>query len=182
MHLTLKLRLSVLALGLALVNPVFGMRVIEIDVKHIKGNYHINFKTLIAAKPEKVRQLLTDYNHLDRLSKTIKQSRLLKTFADGRHRVKIVMRGCFLFLCKTVIKVEDVVTLPNGDIVTTIIPKLSDYDSGNARWQIRAHRHGTLVQYTGEMAPRLRWPFIIKYRIRKELRITVRQLERLAPL
>ena len=180
MHLTL--RLSALALGITLVNPAFSVRVIDIDVKHKKGNYHIYFKTLIAAKPKKVRQLLTDYNHLDRLSKTIKWSRLLKIFADGRHRVKIVMRGCFLFFCKTVIKVEDVTSLPNGDIVTTIIPKLSDYDSGHARWHIRAHRHGTLVQYTGEMAPRLRWPFIIKYRIRKELRITVRQLERLAPL
>ena len=162
--------------------PALAMRVLDIDVNYQKGQYHIHFKTLIAAKPEKVRQLLTDYNHLDRLSKTIKQSRLIKTFADGRHRVKIVMRGCFLFFCKTVTKVEDVTVLPNGDIVTTILPEQSDYDSGTGRWHIRGHRHGTLVEYIGRMAPRLRWRFVVKYRIRKELRTTVRQLERLAPL
>lgn len=151
-----------------------------VKVRYDKGHYKVNFNAHIKAPPEQVFLLLIDFNHLDRLSKSIRSSKLIKRHKDGRARVLVQMRGCFLFFCRKAVKVEDVTIRHFGDITMKIVPGLSDFQYGQARWQVIHHVDGTHLIYTADMVPRFRGRFFIKRQLRKSAMETIKQLERLA--
>lgn len=150
-----------------------------VKVRFDQGHYKVNFNTHIKAPPERVFQLLVDFNHLDRLSNSIRSSKLIKVHKDGRARVLVKMRGCFLFFCRHAMKVEDVTIKGNSDIIMVIVPELSDFKYGRARWQLIPHVDGTHLIYTADLVPRFRGRFFIKRQLRKSAMETVGRLEQL---
>ena len=151
-----------------------------VKVRFDQGHYKVNFNAHIKAPPDRVFQLLVDFNRLHRLSKSIRYSELIKMHKDGRAQVRVKMRGCFLFFCRNATKVEDVAICGNSDITMTIIPELSDFKYGQSRWQVIPHVDGTHLIYTADMVPRFRGRFFIKRQLRKSAKETVQQLQRLA--
>lgn len=154
------------------------------DVSEKNGKYTVSFEAVVDADSRNVRRLMTDYAHLDRLSKTIIESRILKT-ENNKQRIGLVARVCVLFFCKTMKKVEDVETLKNGDIVTAAIPQLSDFHYALEHWQILAEQNQTRIKYQAELRPSfyippLIGPWLVKSKIRDELEATTIALESLA--
>jgi len=154
------------------------------EVGEKNGKYTVSFEAVVDADSRKVRRLMTDYAHLDRLSKTIIESRILKT-ENNKQRIALVARACVLFFCKTLKKVEDVETLKNGDIVTVAIPQLSDFHYALEQWQILAERNRTRIKYQAELQPSfyippLIGPWLVKSKIHDELETTTTILENLA--
>ena len=150
-----------------------------VKVRFDQGHYKVKFNTHIKAPPQRVFQLLVDFNHLHRLSNSIRSSKLIKVYQDGRTRVLVQMRGCFLFFCRHAMKVEDVTIKGNSDIIMVIVPELSDFKYGRARWRLIPHVDGTHLIYTADLVPRFRGRFFIKRQLRKSAMETVERLERM---
>src|SRR5579863_8011575 len=109
--------------------------VIQTEVSEAHGRYTVAFVVIVNAPMQKVRQRLTDFNHLNRLSDTITQSKVLWK-KDGITRLSLNLKGCIWFFCKNIRKVEDVETLPNGDLITAVVPSDSDFAYAFEHWKI----------------------------------------------
>jgi hypothetical protein len=172
-----------LVLALALADaPLPAAEFLETEVTHTDGRYRLRFEVRLAAEPAQVRRRLTDYDHLDRLSRVIVASRRLPDGADGAARVHQAMRACVLFLCRTVQRVLEVETADNGDILTRTDPGASDFEHGEETWQILAEDNGTRLRYRASQTPRFFippfiGPWLLKSRLRDELDTVAQRLE-----
>lgn len=165
--------------------PAGAVIIRNLEVTHNEGSYLVTFDVLLVADPAKARALIGDYRQWPRLSKTLKESRLLRTFPDRRQRVKLRFRSCVLFICKTIRQVKDVTKQPNGDIVTFMVSDDSDFESGWERWHMVAEQEKTRIHYRAELVPSFRvppliGPWILKSKLRRSLTRTAENLERLA--
>ena len=165
--------------------PVRAATVVTAEVLHAQGRYTIYFEVLIQADRDRARALMADYRSWPRLSRSLRSSELLARTQDGTEVVRTVYRPCILFICKTVVHVRRIRQEAGGDIVTVGVPESSDFESVTERWRILAHRHGTRVIYTGQLAPKFfvpPWfgPYLLGRTIRKELEYATARLEALA--
>lgn len=171
--------------GLLLSAPAAAYRLGETAIQHDAGVYTVAFDVYLDAHAGRVRELMTDYDHLNRLSDTVATSQVLEVLADGSRHIKLDMRACVLFLCKTVRRVQKVTALANGDITTSAIPELSDFTRAHEYWRIQGQGRGTHIAYRAELVPSFfvpPWlgPYLIKQAIRRELVTAAQRLESLA--
>lgn len=179
------IRLAFVLLAVALTTRANAIEVLHTEVAHAHGRYQIDFDVRIDSPTAVVRALMTDYDRLARLSDLVVESRVSDAAPNGARRIDILLRGCILFVCKTVRKVEDVTVESNGDIVTRAVPGAGDFTFSEERWAIATQEDVTRVRYTGVMEPAffvppLIGPPILKRHIKKRLIETVRNIEQLA--
>ena len=165
--------------------PAQAATVLQTDVTHKAGRYTVTFEFGVAADANTVRRVLTDYDHLDRLSRVVQKSEQLSPGDDGRPRVRVVMHSCFLFFCQTVHKLETVTEFSDGRLVVIADPAESDYRYSRVEWRIHAEPARTRVTYQAEhepafFVPPLIGPWVVKMRIRRELELMAERLEQLA--
>lgn len=159
--------------------------VLNAKVEHADKRYFIELDMLIEADPQRVHQLLTDYNNLDRLNNSIKSSEVVYSLSERLHRVRVVTKACVMFFCKTIKQVQDVEQIGKNIIVATIVPELSDFDYAHARWSIQSESNMTRVTFSSDLKPSF-WvppligPPLIKNKLYDEAIGTVETLERLA--
>jgi len=175
-----------LPLGLALAAPATAATVLATEVTHRAGRYTVHFEVRLDADAAAVRRLLTDYDHLERLSRVVERSEQLAPDDDGRPRVRVTMRSCVLFFCRTVRKVETIEEQPDGRLVAVADPAQSDYRYSRAEWRIVPEDAGTRLDYRAEhepafFVPPFIGPWLVKGRIRRELDLLAERLEQLAP-
>lgn len=164
--------------------PASAYEILDVRVRHAHDRYDMSFEIRLAADPAAARRLLTDYTHLDRLSATVVDSRVLARNAQ-RTRIAITLRACVLWMCRTINQVEDVRATTNGEIEANAIPALSDFNYLRERWRILPDDGGTRVRYEAAMVPKffvppLVGPWLMKIRMRDELRASAQRLETLA--
>jgi hypothetical protein len=179
------LLLLAFTIALSWMAPAAAISISDLEITHSKRTYFVTFDVLLDAEPADIRELLSDYRQWRRLSDTLSESQLLRTFPDGRQRIRLRFHSCALFFCKGIQQIKDVVTRPNGDIVTTMVPEHSDFASGWERWQIRAEHNKTRVIYHAVLVPGFRvppliGPWALKNRLRDTLIGTAKKLEVLA--
>ena len=158
---------------------------VAVEVTRSEGNiYQLQLQFTAHGSSKRVLAILTDYNYLTRLNPLIVSSKVLPTDALDIDRVEIVTRGCMLFFCKTVRRVEDV-TIANEQLIkSTIVPSLSDFKSGHTLWTFAPRGARTKVNYTATLIPDF-WlppfigPYTLKKQIRKQLEHTARVVNKL---
>ena len=165
--------------------PATAAEILRTDVRHDGGMYTVEFEVRLQARERAVRALMTDYAQLTRLSDTVIVSEVVQQHANGKQRIRLLLNACVLFFCKNIKKIEDVETLASGDIITEAIPQDSDFSRAIERWQIMPDATHTRVRYQAQMVPSffvppLIGPFVIKSKIRDELRASMYKLEQLA--
>lgn len=170
---------------IAALSSAEAANVVGTRVTHDNGRYVVNFDVRIEADEASVRRQLTDYTHYTRLSDSITESRIVRTYSTTRVRVAVRLDSCILIFCKTVNIVREVETLKNGDIVTEADPAESDFSEARERWRISGDKGATRLIYDAELVPSfyvppLIGPWLLKSRIRRELRTTAERLELLA--
>ena len=139
---------------------------------------------LIDADAERVRQLLTDYAQLDRLSNSITRSELLESHAP-RYRVQVTTDGCVFLFCRELVLMQEVTELDDGYILVTVLPEMSDFAYSRNMWRIRAQKGRTRVTYSSDLVPDF-WippligPALFKNKLLEESREIIENLERLA--
>lgn len=125
----------------------------DIVVLEKDGVYHINITTEIAAAEEHVRQVLTDYIHIYRLSDSIIKSKVFESSVDEKTLIETVILCDIPVVCKEVTLVEEVSTLESGNLQTVILPEKSDFRSGKAVWAITAKGEKTQLTYQASIEP-----------------------------
>lgn len=161
----------------------FAYEIEALDVTHNDGHYTVNFSVRLAAPPDKVRALSTDYANLAQLSDLVAESRVL-AISGNTTRLKLVLRACVLFFCKSVSRVEDVVAEANGDITTRALPEQSDFRLATERWRILPEGNGTRFIYRAEVepdffVPPIIGPFVMRRVMERELRESAVRFEQL---
>lgn len=173
-----------LALGLATTIAV-AATIEVLETTHEAGRYTVSFEVVLAANRDKVWQIMTDYEHLPLVSKSIVESRVLKR-EDARHqRVELTLHGCILFFCKTLRRVVNIEARPPEEIRMTEDPAHSDFRYGIERWGITREGSATRLKYSAELepdffVPPLIGPVAVKYFLRREIRLTALEVEALA--
>ena len=171
-----------------MLSPQYGLggEVLDSHVGTHEGHYLLRIDMLINADTERVHQLLTDYAHLDRLSQSITRSELLESNAP-HYRVRVITNGCMIFICRELVQVQDVSELPDGYIIVTVLPEMSDFSYSKNVWRIRALDNQTRVTYSSDLVPGFWVPplfgtAMFKNQLLAENRQVIENLERLANL
>lgn len=154
-----------------------------VQVTNHGDHYHLHFEVVVAASPGRVEALITNFNHLRRLSPDVVSSAVVP--GPGNLKVRMVLHTCVWWFCKTVHKTEYVFLGRRGYITTQAIPAQSDFRYQWERWHISAVRGGTRIRYASGLAPAfyvppLIGPWLIRRTIAHDLAVSVRRLTRLA--
>lgn len=150
-------------LALLLACGVFGLfptgavpgELIAVDVSHSGGVYRLTSITQFSAPPHAVFAVLADYEDFTRISSAIVASGVLDASpADDVVRVYTTVRGCVLFFCRSIERVERLYLSPYEEILTRVEPALSDLRDGASHWRFTAlDDGGTRVDFEMQMTP-----------------------------
>lgn len=167
------------AIGLAYANPNESFL-----VERLNGEYHVRLQFEVDASPERVREVLTNYDDLNAINPKIVASQVLERSAENVTRVRYEVKHCIWFYCFDVVIVEDVTILEDGGIIANVIPDESDFKNGHTVWSLTTSPRGTLIRYESSMEPRF-WvfpilgPVIIKRTLREEMAVSADRIQHL---
>jgi len=126
----------------------------SISVEHEGARYLLQSNTHYDATAIAIFQVMTDFEHLDQLSKNIIESRNLEPDEDGTPLVFTRVRGCAMFICRSLIRVERLEIEAPYHIVTTAIAERSNVHYSRSEWQLKNDENGgTSVSYSLELEP-----------------------------
>jgi hypothetical protein len=117
------------------------------------GVYTLALTARIDAPPAIVQRLITDYDRLTELNPSLTESRVVLEHSPVKHRVHTVIQACILFFCRSVTQVQDITRDANGHIEALILPALSDFRQGFARWELAAAGNGTTMHFSATLEP-----------------------------
>lgn len=131
---------------------------------------------------------MTDYEQLAQVSEIVLSSHKItenRSLDDGPIRVRINTRTCILFFCFKARIVEDVEIVNEGTLRAVIIPKLSDFKSGEIIIQVQDYSDNqTQVNFDSRFTPDF-WvppiigPMIIKRKTIQTSTHTIFQIEKI---
>jgi hypothetical protein len=156
-----------------------------IEVGREGGVYSLLSETRLAASPEAIRAVLTDYENFDRISSAYKDFGYLETEPDGTPIIFTRMEGCVLFFCKSLTRVERLEVNSPEHIRTVTLPERSDFKRSVSEWLIEQRGDITHVTYTLEMEPDF-WvppvvgPWYLKKTLKRGGGAAIDRIERLA--
>ena len=155
---------------------------IKLDVDYKQGTYTIRLEIELDVTADRVQQVLTNYRQLQRLSPSIVESRRLPTPHDGYVRVFTRLDSCVLFICRELIRVEDIYQTASGDLLAVIVPGQSDFKAGTALWKVTRQGEHTLLVYEANMQPDFFIPpmfgsYLVKKKIKDELLTSINRIE-----
>lgn len=159
--------------------------VLQVSVEHVDRRYIVEVDARFDASAMQLRTLITDYAQLSRINDAIYHSEILLTHTPLQHRVRTEARICVALLCKTIVQVQDVSVLADGNIAAILLPTGSDLSYGVAQWEFLAEDPTTRMRFRSEIEPAF-WvppligPWLIQHALQAEARKSVANLERLA--
>ena len=152
------------------------------SVIHDGGRYALSVTARIDAPIDIVYRSITDFDNLAAINPAIVESQLLALPDTGTRRVRSVIKVCILVFCKHVVQVQDVTMRAGYDIEAVILPALSDFRSGVARWQLTASGASTELLFSNRFEPDF-WvppvigPWLIKRKLMREVAETAMYIE-----
>lgn len=159
----------------------------ELDVWRKRGLYSLEAEARIAATPESIYAVLTDFddNAYARISRAYKESRYLPPAPDGTPLVYTRMEGCMLWHCMTLERTERLVTDEPYYIKSVALPESSNFKQASSEWTLEPDGNGTLMTYKLEMepdffVPPVIGPWYLKRTLEKGGLRAVTRIERLA--
>lgn len=155
------MRLSALALLWLASAAAAAAEFRTLDLIREDGVFRVESDVFLAAPPDGVYDVLSDYDNFERLSSVFVDSRMRQPIENGTGIVYFHMKGCVLFFCREVKLVERIDVMPKTRIVVTVIPEESAMRRGWASWDIEPDGEGALVRYVAEVEPRFWIPPII---------------------
>jgi hypothetical protein len=176
---------ALLLLGWGQTFSLCAAQVVTNDVTQDGGRYHVSFDVRLAAAPDRLKRYLTDYANYASYFDSIRDSTVLAGTPEMSQRVRLRLRACVLFFCRTVTFVKDITELADGEILAHIEPALSDFQEATERWRISAIDGHTRLQYRAALVPDffvppLIGPWLLKRQIRAVLLSGAAKLEILA--
>ena len=177
---------TLLAVVMGLVSlTAHASQLVRLDVDQKANSYAVYVVMELDAPAEKVRSILTDYAHLDRLNASITASKIIDAKGNGTVRVLTRFENCIVFFCVTVQRVEDITEDDQGRILVAMVPDASSFRSGQASWEVTSTGSGSRVIHRATLEPDFWLPpwigtAILKATMRREIRASFENLECLA--
>ncbi len=125
----------------------------KLDVWKERGVFYVDLVGYIDAPIIQVYDVLVDYEHLDRLSSSIVESRILEPSEDGTPLVYTLTRKCVFLFCGKIEKVERLELEPFHHITAIAIPERSNVVHGLSEWRLSEEDCGTLIEFRQELDP-----------------------------
>jgi len=166
--------------------PAVGGEILEVQVDRDGPRYILVSTTVFDAAPEQIFRVLIDYDRLDEISETIKESRYLESDVIGQTLVFTRIGACVFFYCKTVEKTEQLIFTRPDFIQTTAIPERSNVLYSRSEWTLEASENGgTRVMFRLEFepdfwVPPLLGPLVIKHALKADGASAVEKIDALA--
>jgi hypothetical protein len=157
-----------------------------LDVSRQGDEYQVQAVVYIAAPPQAVFAVLTDYEHFTRISASIVESRRVQQLDADDTLVYTDTRFCALFFCRHVKEMQKVTRTPPFDIMSAVLPEQSDnVKSGSASLHMQAEGEGTLLHWQihlqpGFWVPPLIGPLLVERSLRAEGHRSASGVEKLA--
>jgi hypothetical protein len=177
---------TLLAVVMGLVSlTAHASQLVRLDVDQKANSYAVYVVMELDAPAEKVRSILTDYAHLDRLNASITASKIIDAKGNGTVRVLTRFENCIVFFCVNLQRVEDITQDYQGRILVAMVPDLSSFRSGQASWEVTSTGSGSRVIHRATLEPDFWLPpwigtAILKATMRREIRASFENLECLA--
>ena len=174
-----------LTLCLCMAHAAQGADFYSLTVARDGDSYSMSADAHLAAPPAAVYAVLTDYEHLTRISTAVLKSRVLQHLDDGATLVYTDSRACALFFCKHIIETQRYTKPGPEDIVAEVVPEQSNLKSGRTVWHLEAEGEGTRLQWQMQAVPAF-WvppfigPSLVQRGLRTEGRRGVAGVEKLA--
>jgi len=168
---------------LSAADAALAARVDDLFVAHEKGVFTVRGTFIIDAPPAAVRAVLTDFEHLGRLTPAILESHVVGSEA-GAALVATRSRACAGWFCRELKKVERV-EVGADTIVATALPAQSNVVMSVTRWRLSRAGSGTRVAWESRfdplfMVPPLFGPALIKRALAREAAVHADAIERSA--
>lgn len=150
---------------------------------HKDGRYFIKVFGVVQANPQKVFDILTDYNHITKISPKVIESKIVRTEGNAVI-VKTIAKGCVWFFCKKIINTQ--ATTTSGTTIDAVtLPGESNLKVGKMHWEIKRIPSGTAIDYYAEIetdffVPPIIGTFFIKRSLLEEATALVETVEKLA--
>jgi hypothetical protein len=170
----MKQKMTILFLLQLFMLSAHASQLVRLVVDQKADIYEIQVEMMLDAPAENIRAILTDYANLDRLNESITSSRIIVGEHGGAVRVLTRIKNCILFFCKELQKVEDVTEDDHGRILVSMVPKSSNFRSGEATWEFQDSGDSTRVIHHARLEPDLWIPpwigtAILKDTLRREI-------------
>jgi len=166
--------------------PAVAGEILKVQVDRHGSRYTLVSTSVFDATPEQVFRVLIDYDRLDEISESIKESRYLESDVIGQTLVFTRIGACVFFYCKTVEKTEELVFTRPDFIQTTAIPERSNVLYSRSEWSLEAGENGgTRVMFRlefepGFWVPPLLGPLVIKQALKADGASAVEKIDALA--
>ena len=150
-----RVRVAAAAAGALAVSIAGAASIDSLDISKSRGRYELQADAQLAASPESIYAVLTDYedNAFQRISSVYKESDYLEPAADGTPIVYTLMEGCLLWYCMTMKRVEKLETRKPNYIKSYTLPEQSNFKYATSEWVLEPHEGGTKMTYRLEMEP-----------------------------
>ena len=186
-RLVLHSRLTLVALAMTIFQPIYARAFdfTDAEITEENGVFRIKVSAFIDAPPDYVRYVLADSVHIYRLSPSIIESEVLPSSTADEKQVRTKLLCCTSVFCREVERVDIVRMLKSGDFEAEIIPALSEFKSGKARWTITPIDNASHVEYEAYLEPDFFIPpvvgtQIVKQNLLAEFMTTFIRMERIA--
>lgn len=149
------------------------------------GHYLIDLNIQISATKQRVIEVMTDYNQLQKLSSSIRSSQILEQRTNYT-KLKLVNEACVLFFCQTVNQVQHVQQLDNDYISINVEPLANNLKFSSQLWHFKAiNANTTLIRYSADIEPDFWIPpligsWILQNRLIEEAKQIILNAEKLA--
>jgi hypothetical protein len=160
-------------------------RIDRLEVHRSGETYRVTLEVRLAAPPERVWAVLTDFHGLARLSPAFREVEVLEAPAAGLQRVRTLARLCVLVFCRDAEQVQDFRRPGPGVLSALVDPALSDLREGEAHWRLEPDGAGTHMHFRARLipdfwVPPLVGPWAIRRTLLREAETVTDSLERLA--
>lgn len=157
----------------------------SMQVSHTGDVYRMEADVHLAAPPAQVFQVLTDYEHLTRISASVVKSSVTQRF-DGGALVYTDTRICALLICRHLRELQKLTEMPPLDLMSVVVPQTGDnVKVGSGSVHLEAEGDGTRLVWQMSVQPDF-WippligPALVSRSLRAEATRSAEGIERLA--
>lgn len=157
----------------------------SLDVRQQGESYLLDVTAYLDVAPNEVYRILEDWRNYPSLNPRIEEVRRLRRNGDGSLRLHTTLRPCLLFLCTTLIHIQDFHFHPEEAVLAINVPNRGSFRSGTTRWLISPEGDGSLLTFHSELVPNFRVPpifgnWVIRRGLRRESIHTIEAVEQQA--
>lgn len=132
-----------------------------LKVSHHDARYQLSAEVYLDAPMPQVYRVLTDYDHLTRISGAVRESRLLHRVDAHTALVYVESRACVLIFCHTIRETQKVVESPPDAVSADAIPAQSNVRFASSSWHLQPEGSGTRMTWNLSIEPEFWIPPLI---------------------